>query len=123
MALKRACPRRSMPASSLPPPRSLRSFNALLAFVGVVPVALFGLLASDGRQKALDQAAEHTRKTVAMLHEHALKVFETHELILRQADSWGEGRNWDTIERDERVRRALRAAVDGSGQVKSIWMM
>jgi PAS domain S-box-containing protein len=95
----------------------------LLAFVGVVPIVLFGLLAWDGRQKALDQAAEHTRTTVAMLHEHALKVFETHELILRQADSWGEGRDWDTIERDERLQRALRAAVDGSGQVKSIWMI
>jgi PAS domain S-box-containing protein len=101
-----------MPArfvSGARPPPSLR---ALLAVAVIAPVLLFLVDAWDSRQKALENAAETTRQTVAMLHEHTLKVLSTHELILRQADRWIEGLDWNAIARDERLQRMLAAAAD-----------
>jgi PAS domain S-box-containing protein len=92
----------------------------MVAVAGVVAVLLFSFVAWDSRRKALEAAAEYTRNTAAMLHEHALKVFETHALILNQIDGWTERRDWDDILADERLQRSFRAAADGSEQVKSI---
>jgi PAS domain S-box-containing protein len=106
----------------VPAARSLRTTTALVAVAGVVAVLLFAFVGWDARRKALEAAADYTRNTAAMLHEHALKVFHTHALILNQVDGWTEGRDWDDILGDKRLQRSLRAAAEGSEQVKSIWV-
>jgi PAS domain S-box-containing protein len=103
--------------------RSPRPLRALLAVALLVPVLLFALLALEARQHALDAAAEHTRKTVAILHEHALKVFETQDRMLKQVDLWAEGREWEVIDRDERLQRNLRKLGEANDVIESIGMV
>jgi PAS domain S-box-containing protein len=111
-----------MPLTFFAGPRLLGFFRALLATVVVAPLSLFALDVWHSRQKALEQAAENTREIVSMLHEHALKVMSTHDLILRQADHWMAGRDWDAILQDEQFRRSLASVATQQDEVLAIWL-
>ena len=102
--------------------RSERLFGTLVAVALAIPLMLLAYVGWQSRQQSLQQATEGTRQAVDMLHEHAVKVFETHDLVLHQVDRSVLGLQWAEIERDERLPRILQAIADQSGPVKSIWL-
>ncbi len=61
-----------------------RSTIALLATSIVLPLALFGLAALQNWRDVERAAEHHVERTTQILHEHALKIFETHQLMLDQ---------------------------------------
>ena len=61
-----------------------RSTIALLCISIVLPLALFGLAARENWRDVAHAAEHHVERTTRILHEHALKIFETHQLMLDQ---------------------------------------
>ena len=84
------------PADPAAPPRSAgrrpfrplsrvpRSTLALLAISILLPLILFALAAAQNRHDVVVAAERRVERTTRILHEHAMKVFETHQLMLDQ---------------------------------------
>ena len=84
------------PADTAAPPRSAvrrplgllarvpRSTLALLAVSILLPLILFALAAAQNRHDVVVAAERRVERTTRILHEHAMKVFETHQLMLDQ---------------------------------------
>jgi len=56
--------------------------QVLLAAALLVPAALFAAAAWHNRQEVQREGADTVARTIAIMHEHARKVFETEELLL-----------------------------------------
>lgn len=70
---------------------TLRPLQLLLAAVIIVPLGLFGGAAWLNYQWSFDEAQAQLRRTTDAVHEHALKVFQTNELVLdRIAERFGD---------------------------------
>ncbi len=79
-----ARPREARSSSQRRVARVPRSTIALLLVSVLVPLVLFALAAAANRHD-VERAAEHrVERTVRILHEHALKVFETQQLMIDQ---------------------------------------
>ena len=63
-------------------PPLIRLHQLLLAAALLVPAILFGAAAWHNLQEVRREGAETVQRTVAIMHEHARKVFETEELLL-----------------------------------------
>ena len=50
------------------------------------------------------RCATQVQGTADLLHEHAVKVFETHELALQLVDERSSSLDWPTIEKSEDAR-------------------
>lgn len=79
---------------------------ALAASV-LAPALLFAAAAWYDRERLLEKAADDVWKTSAALREHAAKVVETQERLIRQVDRRIRGMAWDEIEASEDIRREL----------------
>ena len=63
-----------------------RSTVALLAVSIALPLALFGLAAARNWRDVQRGAENHVERTTRLLHEHALKIFETQQLMIDQVN-------------------------------------
>jgi two-component system NtrC family sensor kinase len=84
-------------------------FAALWAAAILVPLALF-LAAAAWTWRATEQDAQNRlARTVGMLHEHALRAFETQEAVLEAVDLRVSGLSWDEIASSRPVHEFLAA--------------
>jgi signal transduction histidine kinase/ActR/RegA family two-component response regulator len=97
-----------------------RPFAALILIVLTLPTLLFGWAAWHDWRELLHEAHQTAESMAAVLHEHALKVFETHELVLGQIDRRLAGMDWDAIGNDAALRRLLAELDDKLDQVSTI---
>ena len=119
-------------------PRSLSSFSApmqdtrrldahpplrlLLAVSILVPALLFAATAWQSYRQTIEEAETEVRKTVSILHEHARKVFETHELLIARVDERIRNLPWETIGRSESLHEYLRMVTADLPQADAIWL-
>ena len=96
-----------------------RSTIALLAMSIALPIALFALAAAQNRRDVLRGAEHHVERTTRILHEHALKIFETQQLMLDQVNErlrtldWANPRDVSALhELLDHLRRLLPQVVD-----------
>ncbi len=68
----------------------------------VLPVVLFVYIAWRDREGYLARGVENARQTTQILHEHALKVFETEELAMDRLEDRIAGLDWEQIRQQER---------------------
>jgi PAS domain S-box-containing protein len=68
----------------------------LLASI-VLPASLFAYIAWQDREEYLARGIERARQTMQILHEHALKVFETDELAMDGLEGRVSGLTWPQI--------------------------
>lgn len=59
---------------------------ALIVAVVLLPAVLLGFIAWRSHRETLDEARSRVERTARVLEEHALKVFETHRLVLQVVD-------------------------------------
>ena len=97
-----------------------RPFAALILIVLTLPTLLFGWAAWHDWRELLHEAHQTAESMAAVLHEHALKVFETHELVLGQIDRRLAGMDWDAIGNDAALRHLLAELDDKLDQVSII---
>ncbi len=95
----------------------------LLAASILVPLALFAYASWLNHQAAMRNAEDRLGRAVEVLQEHALRIFETVERSLAEADEVVRGLSDDEIRADEaRISARLRAISDSLRQVQSVWL-
>ncbi|WP_210252979.1 hybrid sensor histidine kinase/response regulator, partial [Beijerinckia sp. L45] len=67
---------------------------ALLAMSIVLPLLLFGLAAWQNRHDVVREAETRVERTTRILHEHALKVFEMHQLMINHINERLHSLDW-----------------------------
>ncbi len=97
-----ACSSRVRRAARVP-----RSTIALLLVSVLVPLMLFALAAFENRRD-VERAADHrVERTVRILHEHALKVFETQQLMIDQLNERLRTFDWQDASAVAELRKRL----------------
>ena len=93
------------------PPRFVarvpRSTLALLAVSILLPLILFALAAYQNRRDVVGAAERRVERTTRILHEHAMKVFETHQLMLDQINEHLPGVDWSKPSEVDALRGLL----------------
>jgi signal transduction histidine kinase len=93
-------------------PGTLRPLKLLLAALVIVPLGLFGGAAWLNYQWSFEEAQAQLTRTTDAAHEHALKIFQTNELVLdRIAERFGD-RDWPQIATDPAVNAYLKHLAD-----------
>jgi signal transduction histidine kinase len=87
--------------------RSLRPLRTLLIGCWVAPLLFFSVAASQIWLLELQEARAGIEQRLLILREHALKLFETHELLLTAIDERVKGLSWDEIERSRELHELL----------------
>jgi hypothetical protein len=101
------------------PSRSMVSLWALC----LLPLLLFGAFAVYQREKGLQDGAEDVARTIQILEEHALRVFEAQQLIIDQTDQYLGDMAWTDIRDSEEVHRFLQRTAAGSPHVDGLWLV
>jgi signal transduction histidine kinase len=94
----------------------------LLLAALVLPTVILTAFALHERELLLREGEHMARRTANALTEHALKVLETHTLVLGQVDEQIRDRTWTEIESDARLQRSLSSVVEHFPHVQSIWL-
>ena len=100
-----------------------RPFRYLLLASILVPTAILILAAALDRDHRIEAAKEEASKTVAVLHEHTVKVMDTQELALAQIDDRSRGMAWDQIAADQNLFQDLRRLVERLPQVDGAFLI
>jgi two-component system NtrC family sensor kinase len=79
-------------------PRGLRPYWALIAAAFVLPLLIFAVAAWQNWRDIAAFTAGRAERRAALVAEHALKVFEVNEQVLRRVADRVRGLRWDEIE-------------------------
>ncbi len=101
---------------------SLRSLRTMLLLCLMVPVLLFGAFAAYRYVQVHREAEVRLDRTLRIAKEHALKVLETNETLLRHIVDLAE--DFPGSPRDAgQLHRQLRALAGDKPQLQSIWVL
>ena len=100
----------------------MRSLLAILVASVVLPLGIFAGVVAYDRMRILEAAEESLGRTADILHEHALRMLEIQDLVIRQVDRRIAGLSWEEIGRSEEVQRFLRDLDQALDAVDSIWL-
>jgi signal transduction histidine kinase/CheY-like chemotaxis protein len=103
--------------------RTVRLIQGLMAMSVLVPIIGIGLVIWQDRGAVLSAAERHVEQSVDILHEHTLKVFEIHDLILDKVAMRTDGLDWATITGSPATAEFLAGTIAHIGHVSSIWLI
>ncbi|RXH23612.1 histidine kinase [Bradyrhizobium nanningense] len=102
---------------------SLRLLQWMMAASLALPIALFVIAASISYTSTRDVADREIERTLDVVHEHALKVFETIDRSLAELNEVVRALSDDTIRaREPALHRRLKRLSDSLPQLKSAWI-
>ena len=94
--------------------------RALVACIGV-PLVLFLCAAAFDRRQLLNEATRETERTSDVMQEHALRVLDTHSMLVNSLDHGILGMTWDEIRADRsRLLLEARNAIADRPQVTTL---
>jgi diguanylate cyclase (GGDEF)-like protein/PAS domain S-box-containing protein len=102
---------------------SLRGFRLLAVAAVLIPAIWFGCLAAYDRARLVNGLADEVRIRTDILYQHALNVFETHQLAADRIADMLAGKDWDEIARSGSLRAALQAIRAQYPQIQGIWLV
>jgi diguanylate cyclase (GGDEF)-like protein/PAS domain S-box-containing protein len=88
----------------------------------LIPALWFGCLAAYDRVRLLDDLADDVRDHADIFYQHALNVFETHQLAADRIADLLAGREWEEIAHSESLRATLQAIRSQYPQIQAIWL-
>ena len=97
-------------------------YRLLIAAALLIPALLFGAVAWEDRGRVLRNAEQDAQQTVDIFRQHALNVFETHELIAARISEHLRGMTWDEIAGAEALHHYLKKIQEDYPQVQGIWL-
>src|SRR6185437_2049873 len=103
--------------------RTVRLIQGLMAMSVLVPIVGIGLVIWQDRDAVLQAAERHVEQSVEVLHEHTLKVFEIHDLVLDKVAMRIDGLDWATIASSPDVAGFLAGTVAHIRHINSIWLI
>ena len=113
----------SMLAPSPGARRVVHFLRGLIVVAVLLPIGFLAAFAWVTYELTLTDAEKLVARTVDVLHENTLKVFETQELILDQAANLTAGRGAEEVAAAPDVVSKLKALVAGRAQIASIWLI
>jgi len=104
--------------------RVVNGLFAVIVVAAVLPVVVFVALSRIEHRRAYDDAALRLERGTQVAAEHALKVFETNEMLMaRVMDQVGALSDAQVRRREAALHPVLRGIVDGLPQMQSIWIL
>ncbi len=113
----------SIPRSQQPrgPERALK---VIFAVVLIGPLLAWAILSYTQYQSTFAEARERTLRMADLLHEHALKVFETQDIVATQVDQILFGlSDPEIIARQHELWPRLKAIAEALDQLQDIWVI
>ena len=105
------------------PGGTIRSLRVLLAASVAIPLAMFAGAAWTSYHNVMAHARDQTEKLARIVHEHALKVFETNEALLGRIDDLTHGMAAADIRANEgNLHQRLKAMTAGIPQIQAAWI-
>lgn len=99
-----------------------RPYKILFAVSVVIPVMLFSFMMWQDYNSILKEHKIEAVRTAKIFQQHALNVFETHQLVAERIDERLKGMTWDQIERSSELRSYLKKIEKDYPQVQAIWL-
>jgi signal transduction histidine kinase/ActR/RegA family two-component response regulator len=104
--------------------RTLAFLRAGVLFGTLLPAVLLALFALHGYQEVLDEKTVATQRTARILGEHALRLFDTSEVVLQRLDEVVAGQTDQQIRGSQsRMHDQVTRLVAGLPQVQSVWVL
>ena len=103
--------------------RTVRLIQGLMAMSVLVPIIGIGIVIWHDRDAVLQAAERHVEQSVDVLHEHTLKVFEIHDLVLDKVAMRIDGLDWATIGSSPVIADFLAGAVAHMRHVQAVWLI
>ena len=101
-----------------------RPLRLLLIGSAVLPAALFAFIAWQFYQQQQVDARDRLERTLGMIHEHAVKVFETFAISERYLEEVFHHVSDDDIKANEAAfSDRIRAALQGIPQIRDLWVI
>ena len=100
--------------------KALKSGRSLILISVLLPSLLFALAGWQNRREVLREAATRVDKTVRILHEHSIKVFETHRLVVDQVNERLRTIDWTNEAEQSSLHELLRRLQESLDQVATI---
>ncbi len=111
-------------APSDPARSPTRPLRVLLVASMVFPVVLFAVAATISHRQHFDDARDRLRRNLAIVHEHAQKVFETFEFSARYLDELTDDATDEQIRTNEStLSDRLRAMTMSMPQLRDLWII
>ena len=103
--------------------RTVRLNQGLMAMSVLVPIIGIGIVIWHDRDAVLQAAERHVEQSVDVLHEHTLKVFEIHDLVLDKVAMRIDGLDWATIGSSPAIADFLAGTVAHIRHIHTIWLI
>src|SRR5665648_86038 len=100
----------------------IRLYRALVAASVIVPLVLFAIILRHEYGTKFRNTELEVLRTTEIFQQHALNVFETHQLVAERVSDRLQGTSWDEIERSGAIRTFLVKICDVYPQVQAIWL-
>jgi PAS domain S-box-containing protein len=98
----------------------LHRLSAVAALI--VPLLLFAFVAWQDYNNIMHSTKQDVRRTTEIFRQHALNVFETHQLVTEAVNVRIKGMSWDEIGRSHSLHLYLKRLHGSYPQVQSIWL-
>ncbi|MGH6741452.1 MAG: histidine kinase dimerization/phospho-acceptor domain-containing protein, partial [Bradyrhizobium sp.] len=109
---------------SNPAGSATRPLRVLLTGAVVLPVALYAAAAAVSYQQHFTEARDRLTRNLAIVHEHAQKVFETFEFVSRYLDEITDDKTDAQISANEAsISERLRAMTRSMPQLRDLWII
>lgn len=95
----------------------------LLWLLCLLPMILFAAFALDQRKATLTAGEVAAQRTVQVMEEHALRVFEAQQLIIDQVDQYLGNTDWTQIRASQAVHLRLKDLAERSPHVDGLWLV
>jgi signal transduction histidine kinase len=103
--------------------RTVRWLRIGIACAVVLPTALFGAFAAHRYDQLIQEQQANTVRITRIVTEHALKLFDTNEILLQRLDELVNNESDQTIKAHEQeLHRKVTAMVSALPQVQSVWI-
>ena len=111
-------------APSDPARSATRPLRVLLVGSIVLPITLYAVAAAISYHQHFDDARDRLRRNLAIVHEHAQKVFETFEFASRYLDEITDDVTDEQIRANEAMySERLRAMTASLPQLRDLWIV
>ena len=100
----------------------IRPYKVLAAASVIVPLALFAVIMWQDYQAEFHAGEQEVLRIAEIFQQHALNVFETHQLVAERVSDRLRGMRWEEIERSEEIRAFLVKICNAYPQVQAIWL-
>lgn len=98
-------------------------YRVLAWTICLIPLVLFVVFSAYQHSKTAQHGKVAVERTIQILEEHALRVFEAQQLILDQTDQYLADMNWSDIRASAEVHQFLRETAANSPHVDGLWLV